>query len=167
MCCVCTISLTLTKLILIMCYYIVYQFGKTCGLLGSWWSGKRCNDLCTVIGSCDRSGTQLLAIYLTIDVPTPGTWMISWLEWRKLMCLVSIVASNVDKSACCCLFLLSGSFIQINIILPAHIIKQRIKSYLWEHFTSHFNTDQTCSFHLLCPCYRCSRVIPTNFNFGW
>ena len=53
----------------------------------------------------------------------------------------------------------------INLTLPAHIIKQKIKSYLWEHFTSHFYPDQTCSFHLLCPCYRCSRrSIPTNFN---
>ena len=53
----------------------------------------------------------------------------------------------------------------INVTLPAHIIKQKIKSYLWEHFTSHFYPDQTCSFHLLCPCYRCSRrSIPTNFN---
>jgi len=53
----------------------------------------------------------------------------------------------------------------ISLIPLVHIIKQRIKSYLWEHFTSHFNQDQTCSFHLLCPCYQCLRQsIPANFN---
>jgi len=53
----------------------------------------------------------------------------------------------------------------INLTLPAHITKKKIKSYLWEHFTCHFHTDQTCSIHLLCPCYRCSRqTISTNFS---
>ena len=53
----------------------------------------------------------------------------------------------------------------ISLTLPAHIIKQRKKSYHWEQFTSQFNPGQTCCFHLLCPCYWCSRQsIPTNFN---
>jgi len=48
----------------------------------------------------------------------------------------------------------------INLTLPAYIIKQKIKSYLSEHFNSYFHPDQIlCSFQLLCPCYRCSRQL--------
>jgi len=51
------------------------------------------------------------------------------------------------------------------VINLSYIIKQKIKSYLLEHFNSHFHPDQICSFHLLCPCYQYSwQSISINFN---
>ena len=52
----------------------------------------------------------------------------------------------------------------INLSLPPYVIKQKLTKHLWDHFTVNFNSDQSCSFHFLCPCHRCSRQpISTNF----
>jgi len=53
----------------------------------------------------------------------------------------------------------------IDLSLPPYIIKQQLTKHLWDHFTVNFNSDQSCTFHFLCPCYRCSRLpISTNFH---
>jgi len=52
----------------------------------------------------------------------------------------------------------------IDLSLSPHIIKQRLTKHLSNHFTVNFNSDQSCTFHYLCPCHRCSRLpISTNF----
>ena len=53
----------------------------------------------------------------------------------------------------------------INISLPTNIIKCQLIQHLWTHFYNNFNSDRSCTFHLLCPCHRCSSVpISVNFN---
>ena len=53
----------------------------------------------------------------------------------------------------------------INLSLPTNVIKQQIINYFWTKFTTNFNSAITCTFHILCPCHRCSsQPIPNNFN---
>ena len=41
----------------------------------------------------------------------------------------------------------------------------RVLNYFWAHFTHNFNSERACTYHFLCPCYRCSKEpIITNFN---
>ena len=35
-------------------------------------------------------------------------------------------------------------------------IKQFVTERLIDHFNDHFNPDDPCTYHFLCPCYRCS-----------
>ena len=56
----------------------------------------------------------------------------------------------------------------IDLSLPSHVIKRKLTKYLWNHFTLNFNSDQFCTYHYLCPCYRCSRQpISSNFSPLW
>ena len=54
----------------------------------------------------------------------------------------------------------------LDLSLSTNIIKHHITNYFWTHFTDNFNSERACTYHFLCPCYRCSRgtSIPTNFN---
>ena len=53
----------------------------------------------------------------------------------------------------------------IDLSLSTNTIEYRLTNYLWSHFTNNFNPERACTFHLLCPCHRCSRTpISTNFN---
>ena len=39
-----------------------------------------------------------------------------------------------------------------------------LKSILWSHFGTHFDSSDPCSFHFLCPCFKCSNISkPSNF----
>ena len=44
-------------------------------------------------------------------------------------------------------------------------IKNQLAVYLWNHFTTSFNSDSICAYHILCPCYGCSRQ-PVSVNFS-
>ena len=35
-------------------------------------------------------------------------------------------------------------------------IKHKLSQYFWNHFTVHFNPDNPCTYHHLCPCSRCA-----------
>ena len=39
-------------------------------------------------------------------------------------------------------------------------LKNQLKSIFWSHFISNFNPDNSCTFHLLCPCSTCSLSPP-------
>ena len=52
----------------------------------------------------------------------------------------------------------------IDITLPDHIIKSKITDHLWVNFRANFDSNLPCSFHLLCPCNRCSKL-PRNPSF--
>ena len=52
----------------------------------------------------------------------------------------------------------------IDISLPSHVIIAKPHKILWNHFTTNFNSDDSCTYRYLCPCYRCSRQ-PTSSNF--
>jgi len=43
----------------------------------------------------------------------------------------------------------------IDVNLPVDTIKRRVKNYLWNHFITHFNSDDPHKFHYLCPCGSC------------
>jgi len=49
----------------------------------------------------------------------------------------------------------------IDLTSPISILHNRLKEYFWGHFTSHFDSNDPCSFHVLCPCYRCSSIPQT------
>ena len=53
----------------------------------------------------------------------------------------------------------------IDISLPPEIIKNQLVKYLWYNFSANFNSEFPCTFHLLCPCHRCSNL-PTSRNFN-
>ena len=53
---------------------------------------------------------------------------------------------------------------EIDTSLSIHTIKNQITAYLWNQFTTSFNSDSLCSYHVICPCYRCSRQ-PVSVNF--
>ena len=53
----------------------------------------------------------------------------------------------------------------IDIDVPLSSIKLKLRSYFWDHFVSHFNPDNICSYHFLCLCHKCS-VLPVNMQFG-
>ena len=54
----------------------------------------------------------------------------------------------------------------IDITLPDHTIKRKITDYLWVNFKANFESSLPCSFHLLCPCNRCSKL-PGNPSFKY
>ena len=43
----------------------------------------------------------------------------------------------------------------INLDLSLQTIKRQLYSFLWDHFLKNFTTDNSCSFHFLCPCPNC------------
>ena len=45
-------------------------------------------------------------------------------------------------------------------------IKQFIKCHLWDHFLQHFDSDCTCTWHIICPCSRCSSL-SYSFNYSF
>ena len=53
----------------------------------------------------------------------------------------------------------------INASWPLHTIRNTILMYMSNHFATHFNPDNPCSYHLLCPCNTCSsNPIRTSFH---
>ena len=53
----------------------------------------------------------------------------------------------------------------LDLSLSTNIIKHHITNSFWTYFTDNFHSERACTYHFLCPCYRCSREpIPTNFN---
>ena len=47
---------------------------------------------------------------------------------------------------------------------PIYIIKRHLLDYLYNHFLTHFSVQNTCTYHFLCPCAKCSlSPPPTNF----
>ena len=53
----------------------------------------------------------------------------------------------------------------INLSLSTNIIKRHISDYLWTQFSINFDSERPCTFHILCPCYRCSSLpVSSNFN---
>jgi len=54
----------------------------------------------------------------------------------------------------------------IDLSLYINTIKHGLTNYFWSHFINNFNSERTCMFHLLCPCYHCTGVpVSINFNF--
>ena len=55
----------------------------------------------------------------------------------------------------------------INISLSYYSIRAYLKTCFWNLFITSFDPSQTCSFHVVCPCYRCSHLpIHTRFNLA-
>ena len=39
-------------------------------------------------------------------------------------------------------------------------IKMKIREILWSHFLDHFDTDDYCTYHVICPCLHCHTNVP-------
>ena len=53
----------------------------------------------------------------------------------------------------------------LDLSLPFNSLKQFITEQFWHKFHLHFNPDNPCTFHFVCPCRSCSSSpIPTNFT---
>ena len=52
----------------------------------------------------------------------------------------------------------------IDISLPTSVIHSRLNKYFWNHFVNNFDSTNPCTFHLLCPCSRCTSI-PRSPNF--
>jgi len=55
------------------------------------------------------------------------------------------------------------------IIDPSHSITSinfKLKNYFWDHFINNFDSNNFCTYHYLCSCYRCTKIpAPTNYSF--
>ena len=56
---------------------------------------------------------------------------------------------------------------QIDLSLSLHTIKLHLKQFLWAHFLEHFDPDNACTYHFLCPCSSCHASTPAPARFGW
>jgi len=46
------------------------------------------------------------------------------------------------------------------------LINFKLKNYFREHFINNFDSDNFCTYHTLCPCFRCTKIpAPTNYSF--
>ena len=53
----------------------------------------------------------------------------------------------------------------VDLSVSTNLIKNRLTAFLWNRFIGTFNSDYLCSYHVICPCYRCSnQPIAVNFN---
>ena len=53
----------------------------------------------------------------------------------------------------------------IDLSLSLSTIKHHIMQFLWAHFSNNFDPCRPCTFHLVCPCNRCSKSYhPSNFG---
>ena len=52
----------------------------------------------------------------------------------------------------------------IDINLSIVTIKAKLKNYIWNHFVDHFDDDNHCTYHYLCPSSRCHEH-PLSSNF--
>ena len=43
------------------------------------------------------------------------------------------------------------------------LIKRKLQSFLWNHFIDHFDPNNPCSFHFICPCAKCS-LLPIKYG---
>ena len=46
----------------------------------------------------------------------------------------------------------------IDLSLPTDLIKKHLTIFFWEKFSVNFTLDYPCSFHLVCPCHRCTKL---------
>ena len=54
----------------------------------------------------------------------------------------------------------------INLDLPISTIKKKLLRFFWDHFNTHFQCNNPCTFHYLCPCAKCVRLpIKSNCSF--
>ena len=53
----------------------------------------------------------------------------------------------------------------VDLSVSTDLIKTQLTAFLRNRFISTFNSDHLCSYHVICPCYRCSnQPIAINFN---
>ena len=52
----------------------------------------------------------------------------------------------------------------IDLSLSLSTIKSKLKRHFWNHFIEHFNPDDHCTLHYLCPCNKCY-LLPPPANF--
>ena len=84
-------------------------------------------------------------------------------SFLKLVHLRSQI-SDVYHFYFACLVRFWNSLPAIDITLPDHTIKRKITICAWVNFRANFESSLPCSFHLLCPCNRCSKL-PGNPSF--
>ena len=51
----------------------------------------------------------------------------------------------------------------ISTVNSLYTIKSDLRKFLWSHFVTNFDPARPCSFHLVCPCSRCSHF-PLSHN---
>ena len=52
-----------------------------------------------------------------------------------------------------------------DINLPLSVIKSKLRKYFWDQFVSRFDPYNECTYHYLCPCYKCSKL-PVHMHFN-
>ena len=55
----------------------------------------------------------------------------------------------------------------IDLSLPTSSLHSSLKEYLWSHFISHFDSSNPSSFHVLCPCCKCSSLPKTDCHMDF
>ena len=57
-----------------------------------------------------------------------------------------------------------NSLPSFDIDLAIATIKSRLRNFFWIQFISHFDPDNVCSYHYVCPCQKCSKL-PISMHF--
>ena len=57
-----------------------------------------------------------------------------------------------------------NSLPSLDLNLSLSSLKSKIREIFWSHFISHFDPHNECSYHYLCPCYKCSKM-PISMQF--
>ena len=63
-----------------------------------------------------------------------------------------------------CIPRLWNSLPPLDLSIPLSSIKFKIREIFWAKFISNFDPENPCSYHYLCPCYKCS-TIPVSMHF--
>ena len=81
--------------------------------------------------------------------------------------LIHITSSNLThaNSYFCRISRLWNALPIINLASSPTTLKNKLISFLWDHFLSNFDSNSNCSLHFLCPCSKCS-MTPTVPNFN-
>ena len=74
------------------------------------------------------------------------------------------LTSNSQHSFFCRIVRLWNSLPPLDLSLSYPSIKLHLKKIFWSHFLTHFDSSVPCTYHVVCPCSKCSRL-PVRVNF--
>ena len=75
------------------------------------------------------------------------------------------LTSNSQHSFFCRIVRLWNTLPPLDSSLSYPSIKLHLKKIFWSHFITHFDPSVPCTYHVICPCSKCSRL-PVRVNFN-
>ena len=110
----------------------------------------------------DIISLEHICIHSYITFPNSSTRSTTHLKLKH-----SLVKSNtIDHFYFNRLPRLWNSLPTFNLDLPISTIKKKLLRFFWDHFNTHFQCNNPCTFHYVCPCAKCVHLpIKSNCSF--